>query len=94
MSNFFFTKASLKRLEKNQLYKMLYAQFTTPLTRGQIINELEFRIPHHTWIGKDNKIHQMWDKTNPDYKILQNSIWEIEQADLLITKVNRGNQYA
>jgi hypothetical protein len=91
MSNFFFTKSSLKRLSKTELYTMLYAQFTTPLTRGQIIVELQMRIPHHTWIGSNNKINRMWDKTNPEYEMLNASVWEIEQADLAITQVNGGN---
>ena len=91
MSNFFFTKANLKRLSKKELYKILYAQFTTPLTRGQVIYELQMRIPHHTWLDRNNKVNRMWDENIPEYQTLKATVWEIEQADLLITAVNGGN---
>lgn len=88
---FFANKTNLKRLNKNQLYKLLYSQHITPLFRGQIINALELHCPHHTYINpKTNKAYRVFNKTSPEYKTLINTCWEIEQADMQITYLNEA----
>jgi hypothetical protein len=87
MSNFHYTKANLKRLSKNALYKMLYSQFITPLTRGQVIAELENRIPHHIYY-KDGKRMRHFIVGTPALELFDASVWEIEQADLKYTVIN------
>ena len=91
MSNFRYNHSNFKHLSKNSLYKLLYSIYISPLTRGQIINELELRIPHDTWIGNDNKIHrQVKDKHDLNFLLLTRSIDEIEQAGMEITPLNGG----
>jgi|GEM_PF-5326922 CRISPR/Cas system-associated endoribonuclease Cas2 len=88
MSNFRYNKSNLKKLSRNSLYKMLYSVYVSSLTRGQIVNELELRIPHHKWIDKENIEHRLFDKYQNDYQILMHSVWEIEQSDLTIQPIN------
>ena len=91
MSNFRYNKANLKKLSRNSLYALLYSVYVSPLVRGQIVNELELRIPHHTWVDKENKTRRAFDKNNVELKLLQNSLWEIEQSGLTIMLINGGN---
>ena len=88
MSNFRYTKANLKKLNRNSLYKLLYAVYTSPLTRGQIVNELESRIPHKTWFDKENNVHRLFDKERDDYRELQASCWELAIRHMDIIYLN------
>jgi hypothetical protein len=77
-------QANLKRLQDTELYELLYSQYVSPIFRGQISRELERRIPKVNIAASRYKAVLIPDRKHLKFRMLDASLWEIEQASMQI----------